>query len=72
MDAGIATNENLAMLKKEDYDYVCVSRSKPKGYLRISPKVLSIEDITWEREKGKRKTQRGIFSSLFKEEAYRK
>ena len=46
MDAGIATNENLAMLKKEDYDYVCVSRSKPKGYLRISPKVLSIEDNT--------------------------
>ena len=46
MDAGIATDENLSMLKQEGYDYVCVSRSKPKGYLKISPKTLFIEDNT--------------------------
>jgi len=46
MDAGIATDENLLMLKQEGYDYVCVSRSKPKEYFRISPKVFSIEDNT--------------------------
>ncbi|HUX57433.1 MAG TPA: IS1634 family transposase [Bacteroidales bacterium] len=46
MDAGIATDENLFMLKQEGYDYVCVSRSKPKEYLQISPKVLFVEDNT--------------------------
>lgn len=46
MDAGIATDENLFMLKQEGYDYVCVSRLKPKGYLRVSPKVFFIEDNT--------------------------
>ena len=46
MDAGIASDENLAMLKTEGYDYVSVSRSKPKGYIRQSEKVLSVEDNT--------------------------
>jgi hypothetical protein len=31
IDAGIATEDNLAMLRREGYLYVCVSRSKPKG-----------------------------------------
>lgn len=32
MDAGIATDNNLAMLRSEGYDYMCVSRSKLKDY----------------------------------------
>ena len=32
MDAGIATEPNIAFLKKEKYDYLCVSRSNIKEY----------------------------------------
>lgn len=32
MDAGIATDGNIKMLKKRGYDYVCVTRSKLKDY----------------------------------------
>ncbi len=32
IDAGIATEENLAILKSKNYDYVCVSRAKIKDY----------------------------------------
>lgn len=32
MDAGIATNENLIMLRHKHYDYMCVSRSGLKDY----------------------------------------
>lgn len=32
MDAGIATEENLSLLKKKKYDYVCVSRRRLKEY----------------------------------------
>jgi hypothetical protein len=32
MDAGIATDDNLKMLRKEGYDYMCVSRSNLKNY----------------------------------------
>jgi Transposase DDE domain len=32
IDAGIATEDNLAILKAKGYDYVCVSRSKIKNY----------------------------------------
>lgn len=32
MDAGIATEENLELLRKEKYDYVCVSRKRMKEY----------------------------------------
>jgi hypothetical protein len=32
MDAGIATGENLKILKEKGYDYICVSRSKIKNY----------------------------------------
>lgn len=32
LDAGIATDENLKMLKQEHYDYMCVSRSSLKEY----------------------------------------
>jgi hypothetical protein len=32
MDAGIATDDNLSMLKSKGYDYLCVSRSSLKEY----------------------------------------
>lgn len=32
IDAGIATDKNLAMLKEKGYDYMCVSRSNLKNY----------------------------------------
>lgn len=32
MDAGIATDDNIAMLKKREYDYMCVSRSNLKAF----------------------------------------
>ncbi len=32
MDAGIATQDNLRMLKQKGYNYICVSRSKLKDY----------------------------------------
>jgi len=32
MDAGIATDDNLKMLKNKGYEYLCVSRSSLKGY----------------------------------------
>lgn len=32
IDAGIATQENLELIKTKGYDYVCVSRSKIKDY----------------------------------------
>jgi transposase len=32
IDAGIATDDNIAMLKKKGYDYMCVSRSTLKEY----------------------------------------
>jgi hypothetical protein len=32
LDAGIATEDNLALLKEKEYDYVCVSRTRLKDY----------------------------------------
>ena len=32
MDAGIATEENLSLIKGKGFNYLCVSRSKPKDY----------------------------------------
>jgi hypothetical protein len=42
IDAGIATEENLAMLSENNFDYVCVSRSKLKDY-RIEPACCPVE-----------------------------
>lgn len=46
MDAGIATEENLELLRsdKYKYDYVCVSRTIPKEYDKISANAESITD----------------------------
>ena len=43
MDAGIATEENLALIKP-NYDYVCVSRTIPKSYSQLSETATEITD----------------------------
>lgn len=43
MDAGIATEENLTMLKKEGYDYLCVTRAKLKEYKAVNVAANPIE-----------------------------
>lgn len=35
LDAGIATEDNLALIKQKGYQYLCVSRAKPKDYQYI-------------------------------------
>jgi hypothetical protein len=46
MDAGISTEENLELLRsdKYKYDYVCVSRTIPKKYNKLSENAESITD----------------------------
>jgi len=46
MDAGIATEDNLKTIrsKKYNYDYVCVSRSLPKDFTKLSNKPVSVCD----------------------------
>ncbi len=46
MDAGIATEENLEIIRsnKFNYDYVCVSRTIPKDYTQLSAKAETISD----------------------------
>lgn len=44
MDAGIATKDNLAMLKAESFDYICVSRGKLKDYRVTTPSPVEIAD----------------------------
>lgn len=39
LDAGIATEENLQLIEKKGYQYVCVSRSKLKQYQALSNKL---------------------------------
>jgi transposase len=50
IDAGIATEENLQMLTDNDFDYVCVSRSKLKGYTVDTNSVpVEVEDKKHQR-----------------------
>ena len=44
MDAGIATDDNLEILKNRKYDYVCVSRVLPTDYTPLSEKPTELED----------------------------
>lgn len=46
MDAGIATEENLAIIrsKKYGYDYACVSRTIPKQYDKLTDEATAISD----------------------------
>jgi hypothetical protein len=45
IDAGIATDDNLAMIKGKGYDYLCVSRSNLKNYnIAASAEIISVTD----------------------------
>ena len=44
MDAGIATEENLGLIKQKDYDYICVSRTTPKEFCRLADDAKTITD----------------------------
>ena len=46
IDAGIATEENLKIIRSAGYgyDYVCVSRTTPKEYNKLSDKATAISD----------------------------
>ncbi|GHV66784.1 hypothetical protein FACS1894199_10910 [Bacteroidia bacterium] len=45
MDAGIATEENLAMLKENNFDYISVSRSNLKCYQVVNDsEIVCTED----------------------------
>ncbi len=44
MDAGISTEGNLVLLKEKNFDYVCVSRSKPKGYTMLTDSATMLSD----------------------------
>jgi hypothetical protein len=44
MDAGIATEDNLKIIRAYNYDYVCVSRSVPKEYSKLSVKAEAVTD----------------------------
>ncbi len=46
MDAGIATEDNLKLIRgsKYNYDYVCMSRTVPKDYARLTAEAESITD----------------------------
>lgn len=44
MDAGIATEDNLEIVKQKKYDYVCVNRTKPKEYTKLNGKATILYD----------------------------
>jgi hypothetical protein len=44
MDAGIATEDNLKIIKQREYDYVCVSRSFPAEYTKLTENATQLED----------------------------
>jgi len=57
MDAGIATEENLALIQNKGYKYVCVSRKRLKDY-PVDPQSLKTEQLTG---RGKNKVKLKIF-----------
>jgi hypothetical protein len=45
IDAGIATEENLSMIKNNGYDYICVSRSSLKNYkIEAGAQIVTVTD----------------------------
>jgi hypothetical protein len=44
IDAGIATDENLRMLKSKQYQYVCVSRSRLRNYNLSDSGIVHMQD----------------------------
>ena len=58
MDAGIATEDNLALVQEKGYKYVCVSRKRLKDY----PADLFSTKITQLTDRGKNKVELAIFN----------
>jgi len=61
IDAGIATEKNLKMLRDSKYEYVCVSRSKLKDYKKVGTKIIHLHDkknqpieVRWVKKAGER------------------
>jgi len=59
IDAGIATDDNLKMLKSSQYQYVCVSRSKLKDYQAVGQSIVHLQDkrgqsidVRWVKKQG--------------------
>jgi transposase len=50
MDAGIATEENLAMIRAKGYHYLCVSRAKLKNYQSISGRLTVLLETKSKRK----------------------
>lgn len=50
IDAGIATEENLALIRSKGYHYLCVSRSKLKDYQAISQRLTVLLQTKSNRE----------------------
>ena len=50
MDAGIATQENLTMIKAKGYHYLCVSRTKLKDYQAISGRLTVLLETKSKRQ----------------------
>jgi transposase len=50
MDAGIATEENLAMIRVKGYHYLCVSRAKLKEYQAISSRLSVLLETKSKRQ----------------------
>ena len=44
MDAGISTAENLNLIRDKEYDYVCVSRTLPKEYSKLTENATLLAD----------------------------
>ena len=44
MDAGISTQDNLDLIKSKDYDYICVSRTRPAEFDILSENATIIKD----------------------------
>ena len=56
MDAGIATEDNLSLLREKEYDYVCVSRKRLKDYPTMEKgKTIRLTD------RGKNKVELKVF-----------
>lgn len=50
MDAGIATEENLKMIRTKGYHYLCVSRSKLKDYQAVSGRLTVLLETKSKRQ----------------------
>ena len=57
IDAGIATEANLAFIREKQYDYVCVSRKRLKNY----PVNTADKLITKKTDRGKQEVELSVF-----------